>query len=138
VTDGVAVVPDWFAKHRGRVLALVTLPSMIALGVTFHPLAWSPIGPRLPFIILLVLAVVSASLLLVGAVTQRCWPIRKGAGIAVLMWRSLVVTLIAPSGGEVFGTDAIILTWAAVMIDVPNMFMAGWLYWVAGRRDGCR
>lgn len=130
--------PDWFARYRTLVLAV-----WVALGMAGSTLVWAGqwVGSSRPvFGVLTAGGGAAVAGLVVGVWTNRCWWLRKSAGLAVLLHLGRVVALgydlvhpaevLSPQGTlTIIGTAGVVGVLAA---------QAGWLYWVVGLPEQCR
>ena len=104
---------------------------MIGVCIFLVPFAAYPPG-RLPYSLLLLLALAAAAHLIVGTATGNAKAIRAGAGLATLTWSAQIAMIGYSIAIEQPIFFSVWTSASGLFIDVLPLFMAGWLYWVAG------
>lgn len=129
-------VPRWFHESRGRVLAILNGSGMFWLSLFYAEDAINPPG-RLPATLQLIMAFAAFALLTHGAITEQCWSIRKGSGLAIYVWINQIGTIIWSEvfGNSLFRSPATSIT--AAGLDILPLFMVWWLWMVSSYGSGC-
>lgn len=122
--DSYVVTPNWFAKHRDRLLALWVSASM--WGVAHAYLTHLDRGPG--YAVLGAASVLSILLLWVGAATGHTASIRRGAGLATLMLIGQIGAALIWPWPDMWAWDVV----AFVMLRIYPLAGSAFTYWAAG------